>query len=125
MAREGCCVVNDYPKNPATALNTAVARSVDQEFKDVVMCVERGPNKLTDVQKTQLRVLLGMYARANAALGRWAERLRHKMGVATTTISPRLVLRETQPHATTAEDPRYPEDASTLPMRRSTDLGDA
>lgn len=120
--------MTDYPRNPATALTTAVARSVDQEFNDIVMLVERNPaTQLTETQKTQLRVVCGMYGRANAAIGRWYERQRHNMGVATTTISPRLVLRETQPHQsvsgplpapprTTDEDPRYPDDATTKPM---------
>lgn len=128
--------MSNHPRNPAPALTAAVARAADQAFADIVLCVERGPFKLTETQKTQLRVVVGMYARAAAAQGRWYERQRHGMGVATTTISPRLVLRETQPHqhsvraplpappATTREDPGYPADAPTQPMRRPPDLGD-
>jgi hypothetical protein len=120
--------VTDYPRNPASALSTAVARSVEQCYADVVMLVERAPGMdMTETQKTQLRVVLGMYGRAIAAQGRWYERQRHNLGVATTTISPRMVLRETQPHqsasgplpsppATTTEDPKYPDDAPTQPM---------
>lgn len=120
--------MTDYPRNPATALNTAVVRTVDEEFTDVVQCVERGAIALTETQKTQLRVTLGMHGRTLARLGRWYERQRHNLGVATTVISPRQVIRETQPHApkrTTDENPRYPDDAPTMPMRRPLpDVGD-
>lgn len=120
--------MTDYPRNPATALGAAVARLSDRQMKDIRDCVNRGLTQLTETQETQLRVIVGMYMRDAAAQGRWYERQRHNLGVATTVISPRQVIRETQPHApkrTTDENPRYPDDAPTMPMRKPLpDVGD-
>lgn len=123
--------MSDYPRNPATALSAAVARIVDQLVTDVVQCVERGPCKLTDTQRVQLRVVIGMHARDAATQGRWYERQRHNLGVATTLISSRAVIREVShppatkaaPPATSRSDPGFGEDATTVPIAQL-DLGD-